>query len=581
MKLFLKVGLWVFLSVAMTACPGGGNFGSFMSGNDGRLPVEDRAEVRRNVDRSLAEVRVRASDPELAKSSSFNSLMNSNLLFHNLEQGDAESAAAVLTDRDQGFNFKCSERETDVQRYEKALLDFQQNAKLIGMILNMKGYAEIRKHEAGLKEIPVAVARNAFLNAYDDPSKDIILPPNSKEALGEVKKKYEKLQALKDQLANLTFDDLGVEDRREAALSALDEYEAIDVADDLDNLVSNGLEDSFRSSPVKNPLTEVRRLLTFRNQLDSGIAGVTVVRERVQQLRAEVARMETEVHGQYDNLIRTVYDRAGNTPGLDDKVRDFFSEDKENLMNRAIEATGWKFDVDQKYDLMVNSLDAKPEIDKQAIFSQMQTLSSVDGEKDKAYSKAVGFFENYSALERFKGNKFFSEIFGSQFAEIEDQLEFDEEAVGEVSSYRRFKSLLCNGKPSSCDVAEVLSGSYRDDDLYGRVFSALGDLAGADENSFENLEARLKAIEQARGMLVNQFQDCANAVANRELLDTIKTARKDYIKCDLLQGVLSTSGHSEICGAPAGASQVNRGLAEEPVAEQRATTIIDVSVPAE
>lgn len=557
--------LMALIPLLLTSCPGMMPDLGLNGGLDGRLEGENRAELLRRLGNAQVEVNAKSQNKETLAASPFNSLMQSNGLFRAMEAEKTDIAEAFLADPDRGFGFKCHE-ESGVEKYKMALKDFSYNANLIGMLLNGDAFKEIQQHEKGLKEIPIAVARESFLKGYANPSANIVLPKGTKKSLDGIKKKYDKLKELKKSLIELqTNRSASIKERYSKAMKQLDEYDNIKVHDELKQLVTEAkLDEKYINSNVQSPLTSVREMLQNGLTGADGAGAISDVTKRNQEIDAKLELLNKDINGYYEDLLSTVYQESANVVGgsTDQFVQEFFDKSRKELMENSIEATGWSFDMGMKFDLMKNVIKAKPDIDEQAVFAHMQRMLKTDkaaSEKSKA-EKATAFFKNYEQLQYYKGNKFFNNVFGKQIDSLEDSFDLDEDSVGEVSSFRHFMSILCKDKWSSCSVADIFGDTYRDADSFAALSQSLAKLVSVNPFTREMLIKRLNAIQASRSLLESKFASCHSQVTDEKLKAAIKVRQEDYIQCSLLEGVISTSGLGTICGEDSASYQAQKRI---------------------
>lgn len=562
------------------------NFGS----QGGTLKDDKQKQFNDRLDNALIELDAKNSQADFQGASPFNSSMSTNAVLQVIEGGEADKAAAFMDSAEIGFGYQCSE-DDGVKNYKLALKDFNYHAQMTGMLLNLQAFLDIQKHEEGFKAIPVAVAREAFLKSYNKPEVDIILPNDTKASLGAIKEKHMKLMELKEALGRIrnARGDV-IEDRKEAAEDLLKEYRSLKVEDELKQLVEEAkLDKSFLESPITGGLDSVENFLKFDTANDAGIQGRQVIAQRNIDVDLEIKQLEDVTHKQYEALLKEVYNSSGNIKGSADAneyVAEFFSKSREDLMNRSIEATGWSFDMDMKFDLMANVIEARPEIDQQAVYGHMQSLLSTSTDPNAKKAKdakdakdATALIRNYQQLEYLKGDKFFKEIFGDRVAELESTINLDEESVGEASSFRMFIAEMCGGR--QCELSDIFNSAYREKGNFGRLVAGMGGMMGISPLDGPTLKKRLDAIHSAKELLKTKFAECNTKVTDENLKAAIKVKQEDYIKCELLQGVISTSGLGGICGEDSAAYAAQKRIDDAAAARDAAGGGVTASVTAE
>jgi hypothetical protein len=557
MKIILgRVLMSLLLSLLLTSCPGM-DMGSFNFGSQGgTLDEAEQKAFNGRLDNALNELAAKNASPQDAVLSPFNGHMATNHVLKNLDMGNPANAETTLANADSGFGFQCQpdaeNRDDNIGKYKQALKDFNHHAQMTGMLLNLQAFLDIQKHEQGFKEIPVGVARKAFLDAYPEPGKDIILPNDTKKSLDAIKEKHMKLMELKQALSRIrnARNDV-IEKRRDEAKDLLDEYRSLKVDDELEQLVEEGgLHKDYLNSEIKGDLASVEKFLDFQVANDAGADGRTIVANRNADVLAEIAALEDYTHKQYDALMTEVYNQSGNIK-LDDSgknvyVKEFFDKSREELMEKSIEATGWSFDMEMKFDLMANVIEAKPEIDQQAVYANMQTLLKQAPHAGGNAQKATTFIRDYEKLQYLKGDKFFGEIFGTRLEELEQHIKLDEESVGEISSFRKFYKEMCGS--ADCELSDVFNKAYRQKEGFGNLVKALASMMQISPLDGPSLEKRLKSIHAGKELLKTKFSECNNAVTDENLKVAIKVKQEDYVRCNLLKDVISTQGLKDICG---------------------------------
>ena len=477
------------------SCPGSGKFD--LGSKGGTLKSNEQQNFSDRLDNALIELDAKNSRPDFKGASPFNSNMSTNAILKLVEEGNKEKADQFMSSDKIGFGYKCSESE-GVENYKLALRDFNYHAQMTGMLLNLQAFLDIQKHEEGIKAIPIAVAREAFLNSYDTPEVDIVLPTGTKKSLDAIKKKHMKLMELKEALGRIrnARGDV-IKDRKEEAQDLLKEYRSLKVDKELNQLVYQAkLDRSFLDSPIKGGLESVENFLKFDTANESGIYGREVISQRNIDLDAEINQLESVTHKQYEALLTEVYNRSGNIKGIPEKnsfVSDFFSKSREDLKNRSIEVTGWNFDMDMKFDLMANVIKAKPGVNSDSVYRHIQkTLMKEEGADENNAKAATSLIKNYQQLEYLKGNKFFKDIFGNRLKELESNINLDEKSIGEVSSFRTFMKEMCRGE--KCKLSEIFNSTYREKSKFKKLVSAIASMMGINPLSGETLRKRLEAL---------------------------------------------------------------------------------------
>ncbi|MGB0454321.1 MAG: hypothetical protein ACPGJV_11475 [Bacteriovoracaceae bacterium] len=559
--------LLMLLSSLLIGCPNGGNPFKKSSLPGGTISPAVQAQFNKNIEKANEEL---GRYSEHNDRSAFNDKLYTPELLSNLD--NKKKSDEILADTEKGFGFKCEDDSesdsSDVIRFKQALNDLHNRSKLAGVLLNLNAYREIQQHEEALKEIPVDLARNAFLKAYKDKTKKVVLPKGSKKHLEKIKSKYEKLQALKKAVDALkSKDSRKVKVRKKLALDALKNYEKEDINKNIEKLVEMNLPKKHQESIAKQSMSEVKAYIESIESLENN-ENSTLARGAQEQRDLDIEeRLLEEVRKQeanFNSLVGDLMKYSGNGE-VAQSADEFFNPENGDLLEQSIEVTGWEFSPEMKYNLIKHSIDAEPKVDEQAVFAHLQEFSK---DHENKYRDALNLFKDYKALEEFKKDNFYKKTFGDRISDLDKEFQVGEESSSEISAFRNYLKIMCKGDSKlvgkNCTLGEIINRTHKDPETQEKILEQTAFLLDIDRNvdeegnlipvTMEEVQAQLLSFDRARARLMNKFPKCLAKVDDEALKSVISSNAKDYVNCEVLKEAISPAGYGSLCGFDTGRS---------------------------
>ncbi len=290
------------------------------------------------------------------------------------------------------------------KKYNQIRHDINNNKRLMYMLMRVAAIEEIKQHKKALEDIPVEVARKAYVDAARKDNNALILPPGTKSALKKVKEKYQKLEYIKDQLNGLVGTDKKGDDGRQIldgtilhynhdkfgsmqkrAMLAIEEYQKIDIDGDMKGLEKNGFKLEDRQKDILKyggDLDNTKAFITNLKQFDpTKDESRAEILKQMHQIQDKISAIEDKQQGEMQAIMtQMICGQDNRLPQVnkvhpkpdqscrneqatsDDFVNFLRGEEAEAeggkapLLERVEEVTGFSFNPQQSFDFVKGTM---------------------------------------------------------------------------------------------------------------------------------------------------------------------------------------------------------------------------------